>query len=338
MSHDRAEPNSCMTRSRWSWSPILPVVAACAACRTPRRRKVVIPCDEANICPRRATAASQAAAGEIVAFIDDDAVPEPTWLNHLVAPFGRFDVAAAGGFVRARNGISWRSSRAVAGQRRVERPARRWTKGPGDRAARRAARRAIQDRRHQHGNAPRCSGQAGRVRSRRSVRIWTTPISTCGWRNGGSENGDCPAGAGPSRICRQRAATAVADRVPTRFASDRCQLGSFPEQTLPAGPNRRSLAPGATGRTAALPDTYGSRRSGARRCWKIAACTCPDGYQEGASRAKVQCARIDQCGRRFQALSRPWAKESRGYRGAVLVAREIAKTGAGNGNYPPDVP
>ncbi|MHA7875660.1 glycosyltransferase family 2 protein [Roseivivax sp.] len=47
-----------------------------------------------------------AAAGEILAFIDDDAVPEPSWLTHLVAPFGDLEVAAAGGFVIGRNGIS----------------------------------------------------------------------------------------------------------------------------------------------------------------------------------------------------------------------------------------
>jgi GT2 family glycosyltransferase len=47
------------------------------------------------------------AAGEIVAFIDDDAVPEPQWLRHLVAPALRSDVAAMGGFVRGRNGISF---------------------------------------------------------------------------------------------------------------------------------------------------------------------------------------------------------------------------------------
>ncbi|PSL18018.1 glycosyltransferase family 2 protein [Shimia abyssi] len=51
------------------------------------------------------------AAGEVVAFIDDDAVPEPGWLHHLIAPFAEAEVAAAGGFVRGRNGISmqWRA-------------------------------------------------------------------------------------------------------------------------------------------------------------------------------------------------------------------------------------
>ncbi len=47
------------------------------------------------------------AAGEIIAFIDDDAVPEPTWLGHLIAPFHEQKVAAAGGYVLGRNGISF---------------------------------------------------------------------------------------------------------------------------------------------------------------------------------------------------------------------------------------
>lgn len=46
-------------------------------------------------------------AGRVIAFIDDDAVPEPTWLERLVAPFADRAVAAAGGFVLGRNGISW---------------------------------------------------------------------------------------------------------------------------------------------------------------------------------------------------------------------------------------
>ncbi len=47
------------------------------------------------------------AAGQVVAFIDDDAVPEPTWLSYLAAPFSDAAVSAAGGFVRARNGIGF---------------------------------------------------------------------------------------------------------------------------------------------------------------------------------------------------------------------------------------
>ncbi|SEN09771.1 Glycosyltransferase like family 2 [Loktanella fryxellensis] len=56
------------------------------------------------------------AAGDIVAFIDDDAVPEPTWLTRLTAPFADPVVTAAGGFVRGRNGIAfqWRARLAFA--------------------------------------------------------------------------------------------------------------------------------------------------------------------------------------------------------------------------------
>ena len=40
------------------------------------------------------------ARGEIVAFLDDDAVPEPGWLGTLVAPFADPSVAATGGVAR----------------------------------------------------------------------------------------------------------------------------------------------------------------------------------------------------------------------------------------------
>ena len=48
-----------------------------------------------------------AAGGDVVAFIDDDAVPEPLWLHHLIAPFSQSEVKATGGFVLGRNGISF---------------------------------------------------------------------------------------------------------------------------------------------------------------------------------------------------------------------------------------
>ncbi|WP_298259354.1 glycosyltransferase [uncultured Litoreibacter sp.] len=67
-------------------------------------------CAEANISKARNQGVALA-AGEIVAFIDDDAIAEPTWLNRLTAPFRDPNIGASGGFVRGRNGISfqWRA-------------------------------------------------------------------------------------------------------------------------------------------------------------------------------------------------------------------------------------
>ena len=69
-------------------------------------RVKLVPFDQANISAAR-NAGLRVAAGEVVAFIDDDAVPEPTWLSYLAAPFADPAIGAAGGFVRGRNGISF---------------------------------------------------------------------------------------------------------------------------------------------------------------------------------------------------------------------------------------
>lgn len=72
-------------------------------------------CDEANI-GRARNIGIEAAAGEVVAFLDDDALPEPGWLAALTAPFEDETVAAAGGFVRGPGhfGWQWRARAAFA--------------------------------------------------------------------------------------------------------------------------------------------------------------------------------------------------------------------------------
>lgn len=47
------------------------------------------------------------ASGDVIAFCDDDAVPEFAWLAHLVGAFRHDHVGCAGGFVRGRNGVGF---------------------------------------------------------------------------------------------------------------------------------------------------------------------------------------------------------------------------------------
>ena len=109
----------CLTGCRQLYYPKFEIVvvadpagiAAVEAMGLAGRIKAV-PFDEANISAAR-NAGIKAAAGEIIAFIDDDAVPEPTWLDYLTAPFDEPSVAAAGGFVRGRNGISFQFTAAL---------------------------------------------------------------------------------------------------------------------------------------------------------------------------------------------------------------------------------
>jgi glycosyltransferase involved in cell wall biosynthesis/GT2 family glycosyltransferase len=64
----------------------------------------VVEIGEVNI-SRSRNAGIIAAAGEIVAFIDDDAIPEPNWLRDLLAPFASPKVGGTGGLVYEPSGF-----------------------------------------------------------------------------------------------------------------------------------------------------------------------------------------------------------------------------------------
>lgn len=69
-------------------------------------------CDQANLALSRNIGIA-AAAGAIIAFIDDDAVPHPQWLRRLVQAYHDPQVGAVGGFTVDNTGTRWQVRKVV---------------------------------------------------------------------------------------------------------------------------------------------------------------------------------------------------------------------------------
>lgn len=65
-------------------------------------------CPETNLSKSRNVGIAMA-MGDIVCFIDDDAVPEPDWLNQLEGGYSDPEVGAVGGFIRDHTGVAFQS-------------------------------------------------------------------------------------------------------------------------------------------------------------------------------------------------------------------------------------
>ncbi len=65
-------------------------------------------CEQANLSMSRNIGVA-AARGEFIAFLDDDAVPEPDWLERLQAGYDAPDVGGVGGFIRDESGLGYQS-------------------------------------------------------------------------------------------------------------------------------------------------------------------------------------------------------------------------------------
>lgn len=75
----------------------------------------ILSLNEANLSKSRNIGLG-AASGEIVCFLDDDGIPEPDWIDHLVTQYCDETVAAVGGWVRDHTGVSFQTKFIISGR------------------------------------------------------------------------------------------------------------------------------------------------------------------------------------------------------------------------------
>lgn len=69
-------------------------------------------CDVANLSKSRNIGISMA-SGDIIVFLDDDAVPHPLWLQNLVRPYLDPEVGAVGGYTIDNTGVRWQVKKTI---------------------------------------------------------------------------------------------------------------------------------------------------------------------------------------------------------------------------------
>jgi glycosyltransferase involved in cell wall biosynthesis/GT2 family glycosyltransferase len=73
-----------------------------------RRHIKIARCPEPNLSMSRNIGIAEA-AGDVVAFIDDDAIPEPFWLENIAAGYSAPDIGAVGGWVHDSTGYDYQT-------------------------------------------------------------------------------------------------------------------------------------------------------------------------------------------------------------------------------------